>query len=235
MTFSIAGFCGRTGQVGVAVATFSLACGARAHAAGGRGAIMSQGYASPHLGALGIHLLREEGLSAPQAMDRLRAADPDFAWRQISLVNGAGRAIGHTGPRTRPWSGQAEGRHCVACGNVLLGEGVVRSMIAAFEAAAGEPLAERLLRALEGARAAGGQHGPEGPIPERSAGLKVAAPGELHLSRDLRVDLSDSAIVALRGVAETFEDYAPFYEMRWRRPAETPSQRDWQHRLDAGR
>lgn len=41
MTFSIAGFCGRTGQVGVAVATFSLACGARAHAAGGRGAIMS--------------------------------------------------------------------------------------------------------------------------------------------------------------------------------------------------
>lgn len=234
MTFSIAGFCERTGEVGVAVATFSLACGARAHAAGGRGAIMSQGYASPALGALGIHLLREEGLAAPAAMDRLRAADPDFEWRQISLVDGTGRALGHTGRHTRAWSGQAEGRHCVACGNVLLGEAVVRGMVAAFEAAAAEPLAERLLRALEGAREAGGQHGPEGPIPERSAGLKVAAPGERHMHRDLRVDLSDSAIVALRGVATEFERYAPFYEMRWKRPAETPSQRDWQRRIEAG-
>jgi uncharacterized Ntn-hydrolase superfamily protein len=233
MTFSIAGFCDRTGEVGVAVATFSLACGARAHAAGGRGAIMSQGYASPHLAALGIHLLREEKLSAPAVMDRLRAADPDFAWRQISLVDSTGRAIGHTGPQTRPWSGQAEGRRCVACGNVLLGEGVVRSMVAAFEAAADQPLAERLLRALEGARAAGGQHGPEGPITERSAGLKVAAPGAQHMLRDLRVDLSDSAIVALRGVATEFERYAPFYDMRWRNPAETPSQAEWKKRLDS--
>jgi uncharacterized Ntn-hydrolase superfamily protein len=234
MTFSIAGFCDRTGEVGVAVATFSLACGARAQAAGGRGAIMSQGYASPHLAALGIHLLREEGLPAPEVMDRLRAADPDFAWRQISLVDGQGRAIGHTGPNTRAWSGQAEGRHCVACGNVLLGEAVVRAMVAAFEAAPEQTLAERLLRALEGARAAGGQHGPEGPITERSAAVKVAAPGALHMQRDLRVDLSDSAIVALRGVATEFERYAPFYDLRWQRPAETPSQAEWKKRLEGG-
>ncbi|MCC7425280.1 MAG: DUF1028 domain-containing protein [Alphaproteobacteria bacterium] len=234
MTFSIAGFCGRTGEVGVAVATFSLACGARAHAAGSRGAIMSQGFASPHLGALGIHLLREEALSAPEVMDRLRAADPDFAWRQISLVDGAGRVLGHTGARTRPWSGQAEGRDCVACGNVLLGEAVVRAMVAGFESDPGVPLAERLLRGLEGARGAGGQQAPEGPLPERSAALKVAAPGELHLLRDLRVDASDSAIVALRGLYEEFERYAPYYEMRWRRPAETSSQRDWQRRLQGG-
>ena len=232
MTFSIAGHCPATGQVGVAVATFSLACGARSHAAGGRGAIMSQGYANPALGALGIHLLREEGLSAPAVMDRLRAADPDFEWRQISLVDGAGRAIGHTGHHTRGWSGQLEGTGCVACGNVLLGEAVVRGMVAAFESSSGLPLAERLLRALEGARAAGGQHGPEGPIPERSAALKVAAPGERHMLRDLRVDVSDSAIVALRAAFMEFERYAPFYEMRWKRPAETPSQRDWQRRLE---
>lgn len=234
MTFSIAGHCPETGQVGVAVATFSLACGARAHAAGGRGAIMSQGYASPHLGALGIHLLREERLAAPAVMDRLRAADPDFAWRQISLVDGTGRAIGHTGARTRAWSGQAEGRGCVACGNVLLGEGVVQAMVDAFEAATGQPLAERLLRALEGARAAGGQHGPDGPITERSAALKVAAPGEMHMLRDLRVDVSDSAIVALRAASDAFERYAPFYEMRWKHPAETPSQQDWQRRIGPG-
>lgn len=234
MTFSIAGHCAETGQVGVAVATYSLACGARSHVAGGRGAIMSQGYASPALAAMGIRLLREEALAAPAVMDRLRAADPDFEWRQVSLVDGAGRAIGHTGRHTRPWSGQAEGTGCVACGNVLAGERVVRAMVRAFENAAGQALAERLLRALEAARAAGAQAGPEGPMTERSAALKVAEPGEEHALRDLRVDHSASAITDLRALHDTFEAYAPFYEMRWKRPAETPAQRDWQRRIEAG-
>ncbi len=109
MTFSIAGHCAETGQVGVAVATYSLACGARAHAAGGRCAVMSQGYASPALGAMGIRLLREEGLTAPRVMEELRAADPDFEWRQVGLVDADGTALGHTGRHTRPWSGQAGG------------------------------------------------------------------------------------------------------------------------------
>ena len=86
MTFSIAAHCLDTGAVGVAVATYSLACGTRARAATGRGAIMSQGFASPPLSLLGIHLL-EQGLTAPEIRERLRASDPDFAWRQISLRN----------------------------------------------------------------------------------------------------------------------------------------------------
>jgi uncharacterized Ntn-hydrolase superfamily protein len=234
MTFSIAGHCAETGQVGVAVATYSLACGARAHAAGGRGAVMSQGYASPALGAMGIRLLREEGLTAPRVMEELRAADPDFEWRQVGLVDADGTALGHTGRHTRPWSGQAGGVGCVACGNALAGERVVRAMVRAFENSAGQALAERLLRALEAARAAGAQAGPEGPMTERSAALKVAAPGEEHALRDLRVDLSASAITDLRALHDAYEGYAPYYEMRWKRPAETPPQRDWQRRLEGG-
>ena len=60
----------------------------------------------------------------------------------------------------------------------------------------------------------------------------MCAPGEEHALRDLRVDLSDSGIVALRRLHDTFKGYAPFYEMRWKRPRETPSQREWQPRIE---
>ncbi|WP_187829920.1 DUF1028 domain-containing protein [Siccirubricoccus phaeus] len=225
MTFSIAAHCPETGAVGVAVATYSLACGARARAATGRGAIMSQGFASPPLSLLGIRLL-EEGLPAPEVMARLAASDPDFAWRQISLVDGKGRAMGHTGPHCRGWAGQAEGPGCVACGNVLAGERVVQAMVAGFLAAAGQPLAERLLRALEGARGAGGQQGAEGPLPERSAAVKVHQ-AEAHPLVDLRVDLSADAITDLRRLWAEWQRMAPYYEQRWRHPAATPAQDAW--------
>ncbi|GGC53379.1 hypothetical protein GCM10011504_34670 [Siccirubricoccus deserti] len=225
MTFSIAAHCPETGAVGVAVATYSLACGTRARAATGRGAIMSQGFASPPLSLLGVQLL-EQGLPAPEVMEGLRASDPDFAWRQISLVDAAGRAVGHTGPHCRGWAGQAAGRGCVACGNVLAGEAVVQAMIAGFEGSAGQPLAERLLRALEGARDAGGQRGADGPLPERSAAVKVHHV-EAHPLVDLRVDFSPDAITDLRRASDEWQRMAPYYELRWRSPATTPPQDAW--------
>jgi uncharacterized Ntn-hydrolase superfamily protein len=222
MTFSIAGHCAETGAVGVAVATYSLACGARAHAAAGAGAVMSQGFASPALPIEAIRLLKD-GLTAPEVMRRLAEWDPDFAWRQVSLVDAKGNAVGHTGPHPRAWSGQRNGEGCVACGNVLAGPQVVEEMITAFEASLGQPLAERLLRALEAARAAGGQVGATGPVTERSAALKVAL-GESFPMRDLRVDFSPSAIKALRVLHDEYERMAPFYEQRWKQPGESPPQ-----------
>lgn len=229
MTFSIAARCAETGALGVAVATYSLACGARAQASAGHGAVMSQGFADPTLGTTAIQLLRQ-GLPAPEVMARLRQGDPDFEWRQLSLVDAEGRAVGHTGRHTRAWSGQSEGRDCVACGNVLAGEAVVQAMTRGFEASRGQPLAERLLRALEAAREAGGQHGADGPMPERSAALKVVL-AEEHPLRDLRVDFSASAISDLRRLHDEYERMAPFYELRRRRPAETPPQDTWMRRL----
>ena len=222
MTFSVAGYCAATGAVGVAVATYSLACGARAHAVAGAGAIMSQGFASPALPVEALRLLKQ-GLTAPQVVERLRAADPDFDWRQISLVDAQGRAVAHTGPHPRAWSGQLNGQDCVACGNVLAGPQVVAAMVQAFTASAGQTLAERLLRALEAARAAGGQVGATGPVAERSAALKVAL-GESFPIRDLRVDFSPGAIVALRELHDEFERMAPFYDQRWKQPAQSPPQ-----------
>lgn len=222
MTFSIAGYCADTGAVGIAVATYSLACGARAHTASGAGTVMSQGFASPALPVEAIRLLKE-GLTALEVMQRLRAWDPDFEWRQISMVDAHGNAVAHTGSHPRAWSGQAEGKGCVSCGNVLAGPKVVEAMVHAFETGTGHALSERLLRALEAAHAAGGQVGATGPVTERSAALKVAL-GEAFLIRDLRIDFSPSAIEALRTLHDEFERMAPFYEQRWKQPAESPPQ-----------
>ena len=222
MTFSIAGFCAETGAVGVAVATYSLACGMRSRAEAGAGAVMSQGFASYVIPDEAMRLLRE-GLSAPEVMARLRAWDADFDWRQVTLVDAKGQALAHTGSKPRAWAGQLQGLHCAASGNVLAGPQVVAAMVAAFEASAGQPLAERMLRGLEAARAAGGQVGATGPVTERSAALKVAL-GESFPIRDLRVDFSPSAIVALREAHDAFEAMAPFYWQRWRDPANNPPQ-----------
>ena len=222
MTFSITGFCATTGAVGVAVATFSLACGARSRAVAGVGAVMSQGFASYVIPDEAMRLLRE-GLTAPEVMAKLREWDAEFDWRQVSLVDARGTALAHTGSKPRAWAGQLQGQDCAASGNVLAGPQVVAAMVAAFEASAGEALAERLLRALEAARAAGGQVGPSGPMTERSASLKVAL-GESFPIRDLRVDFSPSAIVALRELHDEYEKMAPFYEQRWRDPAANPPQ-----------
>jgi uncharacterized Ntn-hydrolase superfamily protein len=111
----------------------------------------------------------------------------------------------------------------------------VRAMLAGFEGGAGQPLAERLLRALEAARDAGGQRGADGPLPERSAAVKVHHV-EAHPLVDLRVDLSADAITELRRGFEEWQRMAPYYELRWRSPATTPPQDAWmraQPRQDA--
>jgi len=76
MTFSLIGRCPRTGQIGAAVATSSIAVGARvAYCAAGVGAVLTQHRTDPRLGPRGIDLLRS-GCSAQQTADALVASSP---------------------------------------------------------------------------------------------------------------------------------------------------------------
>ena len=68
MTFSIAGRCARTGGFGVAIATSSIAVGARCpHARAGVGAVATQNVTDPALGPLLLDFLRA-GLTAAEAV-----------------------------------------------------------------------------------------------------------------------------------------------------------------------
>ena len=55
MTFSIAGLCPKTGEMGCALATSSMAASARAQfISPGAGVVLSQARSDPRLGVLGI-------------------------------------------------------------------------------------------------------------------------------------------------------------------------------------
>jgi uncharacterized Ntn-hydrolase superfamily protein len=106
---------------------------------------------------------------------------------------------------------------------VLLGPQVVDAMAEGFAAKPGDPLAERLLHALEMGCEAGGQSNGERRMPERSSALVVM--GQLpHAELSLRVDLHDHAVHELRRVYRRYQRYDAYYRQRDLDPASTPGQ-----------
>lgn len=223
MTFTVMARCPRSGAFGIGIATYSLAVGSKVPAiATAQGAIATQAFVNPTFKALG---LRHLGLGSPahQVLDICRGADRDFAFRQVVIIDRWGGIACHTGDKTRPWAGHLIGDGFAVFGNVLKGEGVIAAMSDAMERSTGEALSERLVRTLEAGRGAGGQHGLDGPLPERSASLLVHEHDE-HALIDLRVDSHPDAITELRRVHDEFVPYVPFYRQRWLTPGEAVPQ-----------
>ena len=232
MTYTIIGSYGRTGQLGVGIATYSLAVGALAPAvASNAGALTSQAFVNPELRALGLRLM-SDGCPADLVVSTLKAADPQIEFRQIGVVDAYGRGAAFTGSSTRPWTGHKAGPGYVALGNVLAGEVVVDRMAAAFEQAADCSLDERLLRALEAGRDAGGQVGGKGHLPERSASLLVHGHQPLPIL-DLRVDLDDDAVTSMRTLHQEFMPYLAFHHLRHISPEKAPPQEVFVAELNA--
>ncbi len=223
MTFSIVARCARTGQNGVAVATYSPNVGARCPVAvPNRGAVSLQAVASPQLARLAAELL-ERGLCAEKVVSELLASDPWPESRQVAVVDTYGRAHAATGARNPAWSGHRCGTGYAVSGNVLAGPHVIDAMAHAFEASAGAALAERLVRALEAGRDAGGQ--PEG---QNSAALLVCDREPWPLV-DLRVDLHDAPEAELRRLWDWYAPMVPYYAERAVNP-DVP--RWWQWRME---
>jgi len=200
MTFSILGHCPNTGQFGAAAATSNMAVGARvAHCAAGIGAVVTQHRTDPRLGPRGLALLRS-GCSAQETVDALVASTPHAQWRQLGVVDSAGRSAAFSGTRTRPEMSEAAAESACAIGNLLANARVPAAMLRRFQAEPTVPLAERLMRALEEGLAAGGEQGPV-----RSAHLLVVDTESFPLV-DLRVDWHDQPIGELRAL---WNRYAP--------------------------
>lgn len=223
MTFTLVGRCDRTGQIGLGVATYSLVVGALCPALmGGVGAISSQAFVNFELRTLGLNLLKQ-GHPADQVLTLLKAADPQIEYRQLMVLDSYGRSAGFTGARTRPWTGHKCGPSYVAAGNVLAGEQVIDAMVHTFLSSADHSLDERLLRAVEAGRDAGGQVGSQGHLPERSAALIVRGHSPKE-DLDLRVDSSPTAVEQLRAIREEWTPYREFHWLRHVDPARAPPQ-----------
>jgi uncharacterized Ntn-hydrolase superfamily protein len=204
-TYSICACDIPAGQWGVATQSKFLAVGSVVPwAAPQVGAIATQSYANPRYGPDGLGLLRE-GLSAEEVVERLTAADPDRALRQLGVVDGEGRAATFTGQECHAWAGGRIGTGYAAQGNILVSGATVDALAGTFEATAGRPLAERLLDCLDAAEAAGGDS-----RGRQSAALLVVERdgGYAGLSDtlvDLRVDDHPDPLVELRRIHRLHE------------------------------
>lgn len=208
MTFSLIGRCTRTGQIGIAVTTSSIAVGARcAYAAAGVGAVLTQHRTDPRLGPRGIELLRS-GCSAQETLDALVASTPLARWRQLAVLDAAGNTAAYSGARTKPEMSEAPGHDVVAIGNILANARVPAAMLRGFQADPTVPLAERLLHALDEGLAAGGEN-----APVRSAYMLIVQQESFPLV-DLRVDCHDTPIAALRTLWNLYAPQVNDYVVR---------------------
>jgi uncharacterized Ntn-hydrolase superfamily protein len=223
MTFTIVARCSRSGQVGIGIATYSIGVGLYCNGLGANvGATMTQAFVNQGNNTLALRLLAK-GFMPARVLEELELNDPDFAYRQIAVIDREGRAVAHSGPKTRGYSGHQVGDGYVAMGNVLAGHHVVEAIAAGYEAKPDESFERRLLRAIEAGRDAGGQVGNDGHLTERSAAVVVYGAHD-HAELDLRVDLHDKAVDELRRAFEEYELYRGYYRDRGKNPRDAVPQ-----------
>ena len=121
----------------------------------GVGAVATQSIVDASFGPRGLERMRD-GNSAPAALQQLIADDSNEAVRQVALVDSGGRVAVHTGLRCIPHAGHALGEQVSAQANMMERDTVPGAMIRAYTESRGEPLAERLLAALDAAEGEGG-------------------------------------------------------------------------------
>ncbi len=154
-TYSIVGRDPATGELGVAVQSHWFSVGPIVPwAEAGVGAIATQSFVEPSYGPLGLALMRA-GKTAQEALRALIAGDPHPEVRQVAFIDAAGRVAVHTGNKAIEAAGHHTGTNYSVQANLMLKPTVPEAMAKAFERATGD-LTERMLIALEGAQAEGG-------------------------------------------------------------------------------
>lgn len=224
MTFSAIAFCARTGKLGVAQTTGTPAVGSRCvKVVPGRGAVLVQAAIDYKLVQLAAELI-ETGLAPGDVLAKLEAADTRIDYRQVAVVSPSGRAM-RAGSKAHPWAGMLQGENFVVAGNMVRGPQVVDAMASAFADSAQDELEERLLRAIEAGRDAGGQ-----PTGQNSAVLTVCSDQPFPIV-DLRVDMNPEPVGELRRI---FDWYRPLIQYYVRRNADptVPPWRDYLRSLD---
>jgi uncharacterized Ntn-hydrolase superfamily protein len=185
VTYSIVAADPAAGEVGVAVQSKFLAVGSIVPwAAADAGAVATQALADVTIGPRGLALLRG-GTAPDDCIEALLGGDELRAQRQFGMVAPDGRAASFTGSECFDHASSIVGDGFAAQGNILAARAVVEGLAAGFGETAGQPLADRLLRALERAQEAGGDRRGQ----ESAAVLVVRAGGGYGGNHDRMLDL----------------------------------------------
>lgn len=155
-TYSIVAIDPETGDMGVAVQSHWFSVGPLVTwGEAGVGVVATQSFVNPDLGPEGLKLMKS-GLGPKEALQKLLDEDDGRAVRQVAFLNHEGKVAAHTGESCIQAAGHHLGDGYSVQANMMLNEKVWPAMSEAFEGSAGQPLAERLVAALEAAEAAGG-------------------------------------------------------------------------------
>lgn len=221
MTFSIVARCAKTGKFGACIATGSPSVGGRGviWAESRLGALSLQATAEARLGRAAFESLRG-GLAAQAVIDQWLKVDAQHDWRQMGVVDANGRTAARTGSKARPWAGHHAGEQFVVLCNRVAGEAVMKAIAEAYVKNAQATFEERLMRAIEGGRDAGGQLDGQ----TSSAILTYADKPVPYV--DLRVDLADEPVAELRRILDWHEPLLDYYQERLDNP-EIPLHKDW--------
>jgi uncharacterized Ntn-hydrolase superfamily protein len=156
VTYSIVARDQATGEFGVAVQSHWFSVGSIVTwARPGVGAVATQANAEVSYGPGALELL-SSGVSAPDALQQLVAADPGGPSRQVAVVDTAGRVGVHTGPKCIAYAGHITGDGVSCQANIMVSDRVWPAMLEAFTSASDSSLTMRLLAALDAAEREGG-------------------------------------------------------------------------------
>ena len=155
-TFSIVARDSITGEMGVAVQSHWFSVGTEVTwGEAGVGVVATQSFVNPSFGPRGLALLKN-GLTAQQAVDMLIKNDNAPDVRQLAICDSKGNVAAWTGKKCIPPAGDIQGNGFSCQANLMSTDKVWPAMATAFAKSKGQPLAERLITALEAGQAAGG-------------------------------------------------------------------------------
>ena len=218
MTFSISARCARTGMFGVAVSSSSPAVAARcAHARAGVGAVATQNITDPTIGPRGLDAMAS-GLSAPEALAKIKQTSSHIDYRQIAFVDRNGVSATHSGTNALGIYNSIAFENGAVAGNLLASENVLRQMADYFIAHSDADLGDRLIGAMQAAMQAGGEAGPV-----HSAGMVLVRDVAWPVA-DLRVDWHETnPIGELASLWERWKPQMDAYITRALNPTQAPS------------
>jgi uncharacterized Ntn-hydrolase superfamily protein len=193
------------GRFGAAIASRFFAVGALClHSRRGVGILSTQALMNPLYGPAGIDRLAA-GDAPAAVLAALTAADAGRDQRQVHVLGAQGTPAAHTGAACVDWCGHQVHAGFSVAGNMLAGPQVLLATADAFVATAGQPLAERLLAAMQAGEAAGGDK-----RGKQAAALRIQG-DEDRAELDLRVDDHAEPLLELQRLYDvSLERFQPF-------------------------
>ena len=150
---------------------------------------------------------RDAGVSWDDMEGELQKHDEHWSWRQIGAVTATGDTWVRTGNNAWNHASHVVAEGSVAMGNYMDGPEPVQAMAKALEDNRDEVMDERLLRALEAAKAAGGQGQPDiGPVPEAWAMMQTFNGKQPWPAVDVRVDFDVEPLPKLRRLVKQLKN-----------------------------